>query len=137
MRKNRDTSSYTIRFTPRKPKSYWSTVNIRHARRLIEDGRMAPPGLAAFEARGDDTTRRYSFERETASLTPEQERVFRANAPAWTFFDAQPPSYRRVALWYVVSAKKEETRTRRIGELIAVSERGERLPQFIPTKPKR
>src|SRR6185295_7021585 len=76
VRKNRDASSYTIRFTPRKAKSYWSTVNIRHAPRLIEEGRMAPPGLAAFEARDEDTTRRYSFERETASLDAAQERTF-------------------------------------------------------------
>jgi uncharacterized protein YdeI (YjbR/CyaY-like superfamily) len=137
VRKNRDASSYTIRFTPRKPKSYWSTVNIRHATRLIEAGRMAPAGLAAFEARDADTTRRYSFERETAALAPEQERAFRANAAAWAFFESQPPSYRRVALWYVVGAKREETRTKRLGELIAVSARGARLPQFIPTKARR
>lgn len=133
VRKRLDDESYTIRFTPRKARSIWSAINIRRAQELIEEGRMAPAGLAAFEARDESRMNRYSFENAPQELSPEFEKRFRAKKKAWAFFEAQPPGYRRVAIWLVVSAKKEETRERRLATLIDYSERGERLPQLVST----
>ncbi len=127
IRNRLDEQSYTIRFTPRRAGSYWSKVNIKRAKELIEAGRMHDAGLREFTRA--DTTRasRYSFERDSAKLDPALEKVFKANTKAWAFFVAQPPGYRRIAAWYVVSAKKDETRARRLGTLIEVSARGQRL----------
>lgn len=122
-----DAASYGNRFTPRKRGSYWSDVNTRRAQELIEAGRMAAPGLAAFEARDTERTARYSFERASAAFSPEHLALFRRNRKAWAFFEAQPPSYRKVATWFVVSAKQEATRTRRLETLIAKSAAGQRL----------
>lgn len=122
-----DATSYGNRFTPRKRGSYWSDVNTRRAQELIEAGRMAAPGLTAFEARDTERTARYSFERASAALSPEQLARFRRNRKAWAFFEAQPPSYRKVATWFVVSAKQDATRTRRLETLIARSAAGKRL----------
>ena len=126
-----DDERYMQRFTPRKPKSYWSTVNIKRARELIAKGRMEPPGLAAFERRPPDDDRRYAFEQERPGLGPAEEKVFRTDRKAWEFFLAQPPGYRRTAGWWVVSAKREETRHRRLERLIEHSRKGERLPQLV------
>lgn len=127
VRKRVDATSYTNRFTPRRPRSCWSDVNTRRAEELIAAGRMAPPGLAAFAARDRSRTARYSFERATATLAPAQLAIFRKNRPAWDFFSAQPPGYRKVATWWVISAKQEATRARRLAALIAKSADGHRL----------
>jgi uncharacterized protein YdeI (YjbR/CyaY-like superfamily) len=127
VRKSVDAQSYTIRFTPRKPDSYWSAVNTRRAEALIAAGRMAPPGLAAFRRRDAKRTREYSFERAAAALRPDEEKRFRAAGAAWAFFEKQPPGYRKVAAWFVASAKKDETRRRRLDRLIATSAAGRRL----------
>ncbi|HEX8073382.1 MAG TPA: YdeI/OmpD-associated family protein [Thermoleophilaceae bacterium] len=128
VRRGLDEDSYTIRFTPRRPRSIWSAVNVKLAQELIEEGLMRPAGLAAFEARTADRTAVYSFEqRSAAKLDREAEREFRENADAWEFFQAQPPGYRRTAVWWVVSAKREQTRARRLAQLIADSAAGRRL----------
>lgn len=134
VRKGLDEESYSIRFTPRKAKSYWSAVNTKRFLELQQLGVVAPAGQSAFDARDAAATAKYSFERETVSFEAAMEKQFRANKKAWTFFEAQPPYYKRVATWFVVGAKKEETRARRLEQLIACSARGERLPQFTPTR---
>jgi len=116
--------AYTIRFTPRKKRSVWSNVNIRRAGELIAEGRMRPAGLAAFEARTGERSGVYSFEQkdqEKVVLSEAQAREFQAVPGAWEFFQAQAPWYRRTATWWVISAKKEETRAKRLATLIADS----------------
>jgi uncharacterized protein YdeI (YjbR/CyaY-like superfamily) len=119
VRRSLGDEAYTIRFTPRQARSTWSAVNVRRAGELIEEGRMTPAGLTAFEARGDDRTAIYSYEqRHAATLDDEQERRFRAAAEAWEWFQSRPPSYRRAAIHWVTSAKRPETRERRLQTLI-------------------
>jgi uncharacterized protein YdeI (YjbR/CyaY-like superfamily) len=127
VRKRVDDERYMVRFTLRKPGSYWSTVNTKRATELGKLGRMKRPGLAAFEARDREKTKRYSFERETASFSPEHGRRFKANRNAWEFFERQPPSYRKTLTWWVVSAAKDETRLKRLLKLIEVSAAGRRV----------
>jgi uncharacterized protein YdeI (YjbR/CyaY-like superfamily) len=130
--------SYTIRFTPRNPGSNWSSLNVRHVEELIRQGRMAPAGLAAFEARRPERTGVYAFEqRHSARLEPAQEKQFGANSAAWEFFQQQPPSYRQTAVYWVVSAKREETRSRRLAQLIEDSAAGRRLAQLTPPGRRR
>lgn len=126
VRKGVDDERYTIRFTPRKPKSNWSNVNIRRVAELKELGRMTPAGLKAFETR--ETKRDYAYE-ETRSrtFTPELEKQFRANKKAWAFFEKQPPGYRKTLTFWVTSAKREETRQSRLEKLIAASAAGKRV----------
>lgn len=133
VRKSVDESSYKIRFTPRKRGSIWSAVNLKRAQELIETGRMQPAGLQAFENRKDNELR-YSYEQQGAKLPEEYERKLQANPQAWSFFQAQAPGYRKMAGWWVMSAKKEETRLRRLDQLIADSERGQRLSPMAPSK---
>jgi uncharacterized protein YdeI (YjbR/CyaY-like superfamily) len=119
VRRRIDDASYCIRFTPRKARSTWSAVNVKRMQELVEDGLVAPAGMAAFERRADDRTAIYSYEqRKAARLDPEQERRLKGNERAWAFFAAQPPSYRRAATHWVTSAKKSETRERRLEKLI-------------------
>jgi len=128
IRRSLGDESYMIRFTPRKARSTWSAVNIARAKELVAEGRMQPAWLAAFEARSDDRSAIYAYEqRHDAKLAPEQEREFRANPRAWEFFQGQPTSYRKTALWWVVSAKREETRARRLRTLVEDSANGRRL----------
>jgi uncharacterized protein YdeI (YjbR/CyaY-like superfamily) len=123
-----DDDTHMQRFTPRKPGSTWSNINVAHIERLTRAGRMAPAGLAAFAARSAATTGIYSFEREkSAELPPPYLREFKANAAAWKFFQAQPPGYRRLCLHHVVNPKQEATRRRWLGKLIAASAAGRRL----------
>lgn len=137
VRKSIDGDSYTIRFTPRKARSTWSAVNIRRFGELVELGLVHPAGQAAFERRTEDRSGIYSYEqRGEAELGPEYERQLRANEAAWAYFQAQPGSYRKAATWWVVSAKKEETRVRRLGQLIEYSAQGNPIPQFIRPIPK-
>ena len=130
VRKSIDAASYTIRFTPGKPRSSWSEVNVRRARELTALGRMRPAGTRAFEERDEEKTKQYSYEARSRDLDPALAERFRANAGAWAFFESQPPYYRRVAQWYVMSAKREETRLKRLAELIDRSAQGLRLPQI-------
>jgi uncharacterized protein YdeI (YjbR/CyaY-like superfamily) len=131
LRKNRDARSWTIRFTPRKPGSIWSGVNIQRAGELIAEGRMKPAGLKAFEARDEKKSRVYSYEAtQTTPLGAAEEKAFRANRKAWAYWEAQRPSYRKSVSHWVMFAKKEETRTRRLQLLIDSSERGEWIPGY-------
>ena len=132
-----DGERYMQRFTPRKARSYWSTINIQRARELIEAGRMEAAGLEAFERRAPDEDRRYSFEQLRPGLGRGEEKVFRADRAAWEFFSAQPPGYRRTAGWWVVSAKREETRRRRLERWIEHSRKRERLPQLVSPARRR
>jgi uncharacterized protein YdeI (YjbR/CyaY-like superfamily) len=120
-----DATSFSVRFSPRKAKSAWSTVNLRRYRELDAAGRVRPQGRAAFET---GVKSRYSFESRPQALSPAFVRRFRANARAWSFFDAQAPWYRRTCSFWVMSAKQPETRERRLARLIALSDRGEGVP---------
>ena len=123
VRRRVDETSYMIRFTPRKPTSRWSMVNVRRVGELREAGLMRPAGLAAFEARTETGT--YSYEqRDAAAFDAEREERLRANAAAWEHWSAQPPWYRRTATHWVMSAKREETRDRRLARLIEDSAAG-------------
>lgn len=125
VRRSIDEISYCIRFTPRKPRSIWSDVNIKRAEELISLGRMRPAGLKAFEQRTEARSRIYAYEqRQTAQLDESAEQQFRANTAAWDFFQAQPASYRRTAIWWVISAKQEATRLKRLATLIEDSAQG-------------
>ena len=131
-RKNVNTESYTNRFTPRKAKSYWSDVNTKRAKELIQQGRMTARGLEVFNARDKKQTKRYSFENKSASFDSALERKFKANKKAWVFFQAQPPYYKKVFTGWVGGAKQEETRLKRLDALIKGSERGKRLDMLNP-----
>ena len=125
VRKGIDDLSYSNRITPRKARSAWSAINIARAKELIALGRMRPAGLQAFERRTDERSAIYSYEqRKKARLDPAAERSFRGNRKAWTFFQAQPPSYRHAAIWWVISAKREETRQKRLATLTRDSQTG-------------
>ncbi len=134
VRKRIDDESYSIRFTPRKRDSTWSQVNIRRAKELIRQGRMQPPGLRVFGERDEHKTRRYSYEREQSALTPELDSRLRANPKAAAFFDAQPPGYRKIVTFWIMSAKQEETRTRRLSHLIERSEAESRIDLLKPNR---
>jgi uncharacterized protein YdeI (YjbR/CyaY-like superfamily) len=123
-----DDSSRVQRFTPRKPKSNWSAVNIKKVAELTARGLMTPAGQAAFARRTEARSAVYSYEnRHLAALDVQQEAAFRANARAWEFFNKQPPSYRQTAIYLVLNAKREETRAKRLANLIAASAAGRRL----------
>jgi uncharacterized protein YdeI (YjbR/CyaY-like superfamily) len=136
VRKSLGDEGYTIRFTPRRKGSYWSRVNTARAKALIEAKRMTDAGLAAFDARDQARTGKYSFEREASAFDAAQERRFKKNKKAWAFFQEQPPGYRRVATFWVVSAKRDETRGSRLGILIDLSADGRRLSMLTPNKPR-
>jgi uncharacterized protein YdeI (YjbR/CyaY-like superfamily) len=127
VRKNLDETSYTIRFTPRKPRSIWSLVNVKHVERLQKEGRMHRAGTEAYERRSPERTGIYSFENRPRELSPEYEKTFRQNKAAWKFFQEQPPGYKRLMVFRTMSAKKEETRLRRLEQLIESSEKGVRM----------
>ena len=127
IRKSVDQTRYKIRFTPRKPKSNWSAVNLKRAQELIDQGLMQPAGLKAFRARDVNRTNRYSFEQEAVEFDTAQQKLFRANRRAWAFFQAQPPGYRKTCTWWVLSAKQEATRRRRLETLIADSAAGQKI----------
>jgi uncharacterized protein YdeI (YjbR/CyaY-like superfamily) len=122
-----DDSSYMHRFSPRTAGSYWSAVNTTRMKKLIEDGLVAAPGLAAFERRDVKVTQKYSFERKNAAFDAAALRVFKANKAAWAFFTAQPPGYQKILTFWVMSAKQEETRLRRLAALAERSAKGERI----------
>ncbi len=131
-----DADSFRIRFTPRKRGSRWSLVNVRHAERLVAAGRMHAAGLAAFRARDPDDPRRYAFEAQPVALSPAFARKLRANAAARKYFASTPPWYRRVVTWWVMSARRAETRERRLAHLIERSERGIAIRELHRAKTK-
>jgi uncharacterized protein YdeI (YjbR/CyaY-like superfamily) len=124
IRKSVDDESYAIRFTPRKRGSTWSAANVRRVERLTREGRMQPAGVAAYETRTEERTGVYSYERAHAKLDAASVRALRANRAAWDYWRSRPPGYRRTATWWVVSAKREETRQRRLAQLIDDSAKG-------------
>jgi uncharacterized protein YdeI (YjbR/CyaY-like superfamily) len=134
IRKSVDDISYKIRFTPRKPKSVWSAVNVKRVEDLQRQGRMRPAGVNAFEARLENKSGIYSYEQRRAEFDEPYEKRFRQNTKAWDFFAAQPASYRKAAVWWVVSAKKEDTRLQRLEKLIVDSAGGQRIAQFARPK---
>jgi uncharacterized protein YdeI (YjbR/CyaY-like superfamily) len=134
VRKRFSAEAYTIRFTPRKPRSTWSAVNIKRAKELEAQGLLRPAGLRAFHGRDEKRAKLYSYERAAAKLDAGLEAKLRANPKAAAFFEAQPAGYKRTAIFWVMSAKKEETRARRLGVIIASSARGKRIDMLKPRK---
>jgi uncharacterized protein YdeI (YjbR/CyaY-like superfamily) len=135
VRKGVDADTYTIRFTPRKPGSIWSAVNIDKVARLRELGLMTPAGEAAFALRSEDRSRVYSHERATpAELEPADLARFKRHKAAWAYFEACPPGYRKRMLHVVTSVKKPETRAARLDRLIAACAEGRRLDEWTPAK---
>lgn len=134
VRKRIDVDAYTIRFTPRKPGSIWSAVNTARAQELIAQGLMKPSGLRVFRECDQRKMRQYSYEREQAKLSPELAAALRANPEASRFFAAQPPGYQRTATFWVMSAKREETRTRRLAHLIERSANESRIDLLQPNR---
>jgi uncharacterized protein YdeI (YjbR/CyaY-like superfamily) len=125
VRRSIDEASYSIRFTPRKATSNWSSINIDRVKELTASGLMRPAGLEAFQRRSEKKSGIYSYEqRSSAKLPYEHEARFKANKKAWAFFQQQPPWYRRTATYWVVSAKKEETRDKRFATLVRDSANG-------------
>jgi uncharacterized protein YdeI (YjbR/CyaY-like superfamily) len=132
-----DDERHMQRFTPRKPTSNWSAINVANVERLRAEGRMRPAGEAAFARRRDDRTAVYSHEqRKNPQLAPDEQAQLEADANAWAFFSARPPSYRRPAIWWVISAKRPETRARRLATLIADSAAGRTIKPLTPAKRK-
>jgi uncharacterized protein YdeI (YjbR/CyaY-like superfamily) len=127
VRKSLDDISYTIRFTPRKTTSIWSLVNIKKVEALTSGGRMQATGIQAFAARKESKSGIYAFEQEPAELPVAFVTIFSKNKAAWSFFQAQPPSYRKTLVWWVISAKQEATRKSRLDKLIEASGHSLRL----------
>jgi uncharacterized protein YdeI (YjbR/CyaY-like superfamily) len=128
VRKRIDDGAYQIRFTPRKAKSTWSAVNVRRVEALVAEGRMRPAGLEAFARRLEANSGIYSYEQAAPlALTPDEVKAFRRNKAAWAYFEAVAPSYRKAVTHWIASAKKEETRARRLAKLIESCAAGVRL----------
>lgn len=127
IRKTIDAESYTIRFTPRKSGSIWSAVNMKMAEELIAAGRMKAPGLAAYDLRKENRSGIYAYEQRSAELPEELTESFRANAAAWADYQKRTPSYRKRVNWWVLSAKTEATRQKRLRQLIELSAEGRSL----------
>ena len=125
IRKSIDGESYKIRFTPRRPRSIWSAVNIKRVSELTKAKRMLAAGIKAFEARKENRSGIYAYEQRRAVLEAPYDAVLDKHPAARAFFEAQPPWYRKTISWYVVNAKKEETRMRRLEQMIDLWSRGE------------
>ena len=125
VRHSLDEASFLVRFTPRKPKSRWSKVNVKRARELGAEGRMRPPGTAAFEKRIASS---YSFESKPVELGSSYQEKMKSNARAWAFWQTRPPGYRRLCCFWIMSAKQDATRLRRLELLIDCLGRGKTLP---------
>lgn len=137
VRRRIDDRSYSIRFSPRRPRSIWSKVNIARAQALIREGRMTSAGLAAYEARKENRSGVYSYEQRRPRLEEPYQSLLQQDEAAWAFFAAQPPSYRKAMSWWILSAKREETRLRRLEKLRIFSAKGQRVPEFTLEKPSR
>ena len=127
IRKRVDETSYKIRFTPRRRSSTWSAINIKRAQELTQQKRMRVAGLKVFAGRIENKSGIYSYEQRPTQLPERYAKLIRKNKVAWNFFRAQPPSYRKMISWYIVSAKREETRSQRLAKLIAASAKERRL----------
>lgn len=127
IRKRLDEISYKVRFTPRRRGSIWSPANIKRAGELAKEKRMFPAGLKAFEARREYRSGIYSYEQRPAELVERHAQLMKKNKAAWDFFQAQSPAYRKMASWWIVSAKKEETRLMRLKKLIQLSAKKKRF----------
>lgn len=127
IRKSIDEERYCMRFTPRKPNSNWSTININKVEELSAKGLMTPAGMASYEKRKPEKSGVYSFERDAATFSSDFEKQFKANKAAWTYFSAAAPSYRKTSTFWVVSAKQETTKLNRLLKLIEACEEGRRL----------
>jgi uncharacterized protein YdeI (YjbR/CyaY-like superfamily) len=127
VRKSVDDERYTIRFTPRKPTSIWSAVNIKKMEELIRKGLVQPEGLAAYEKRKESRSQIYTYEKAPVKLDRNYERKFKANKNAWAFFQSQAPSYQRVIIGWIMSAKQEATQVSRLEKAIGSSHEGKRL----------
>lgn len=127
IRKRVDETSYKIRFTPRRARSVWSSINIKRVAELTKEGRMKPAGEKAFASRLENKSRIYAYEQLEPELPEQYEAQLRKNKAAAKFFESQPPSYRKIIVWWIVSAKQEETRQKRLGKLIEASVQGRRL----------
>jgi len=131
-----DDARYTIRFTPRKPTSIWSAVNVRRVEELVKEGRMRPSGMAAFSRRRDNRSGAYSYEQRRDTFDEPYLSTFRKARGAYTFFAAQPPSYRKALIWYVMSARQEATRERRLVRLIEASRQKQRIGMMERPAPR-
>jgi uncharacterized protein YdeI (YjbR/CyaY-like superfamily) len=127
VRRSIDKESYCIRFTPRKPNSTWSAINIKKAEKLIEQGLMNRSGLELYQNRKIDKSGLYSYENKPATLPPEFEQLFKMNINAWEYFSVQPPAYKKTIYFWVLSAKQETTRLARLNKLIRDSGRNKRV----------
>jgi uncharacterized protein YdeI (YjbR/CyaY-like superfamily) len=127
IRKSIDDESYKIRFTPRKPGSNWSAINLKKIDELIKLGLMKPAGMKVYNERKINKTGEYSYENRPTGFEGEYEKLFKKDKKAWEYFNSQSPSYRRTASWWVISAKREETRLKRLNTLIEDSANGKRL----------
>ena len=130
IRRRVDDARYSIRFTPRKTGSIWSAVNLQHVDALIAEGYMRAAGLRAYDTRSAAKSKVYAFEQGEVAFAAQDLAQFDDVPGALAFFERQPPSYRKTATWWVISAKQPMTRTRRLSQLIACSANGERLPQY-------
>jgi uncharacterized protein YdeI (YjbR/CyaY-like superfamily) len=129
IRKSIDAKRYTIRFTPRKPTSIWSAINIKRVGELKKLGLMKKPGLEIFENRDIKKANQYSFEqRQHPTLSPLMLKTFKANKKAWNYFSCMPPGYQKTATWWVISAKQESTVEKRLQQLISDSEHERTIP---------
>jgi uncharacterized protein YdeI (YjbR/CyaY-like superfamily) len=127
VRRNIDADSYSIRFTPRRARSVWSSINIRRVKAMSKEGRMSEAGLAAYQRRSKDRSAIYAYEqRDRAKLTPAETRIFKAESDAWAYFSRLAPSYRQKALYWITSSRKSETREKRLARIIAMSAAGEK-----------
>ena len=129
IRKRVDGISYQIRFTPRRRGSIWSAINIKRASELVRQKQMRPAGLKAFAARIENKSGIYSYEQRSSELSEPYAKLLKKNKSAWNFFKTQPTSYRKMMSWWIISAKKEQTRMDRLEKLISASAKGKRLLQ--------
>lgn len=137
IRRSIDDEAYMIRFTPRRPKSNWSEVNLKRMPELIKLGLVHSAGMAAYERRDAEKIKQYAYERKSFQLTREQTAQIRRNKKAWAFFENLPPSVKKPTIAWVVTAKREETRKRRLAMLIECCQQEERLPHFQQPSQKK
>lgn len=128
LRKTIDEESYRIRFTPRKPKSHWSAVNLNKMKALLAENLVSPAGIAIYEKRDKQNINRAALERKNIKMKKAYEDQIRSNALAWTFFNNLPPSTKKPTIWWVMSAKQEVTQLKRLKILVECSEKGEKVP---------
>jgi uncharacterized protein YdeI (YjbR/CyaY-like superfamily) len=135
VRRRIDDVSYSIRFTPRKSHSIWSVVNIKRVAELTREGLMQPTGQKAFDARKEARSGIYAFEQKEVAFEPTQRKQFQNNEAAWNFFRKTSPTYQKTATWWVVSAKRKETKAKRLQQLMEASEQEQLLSRFV-SRPK-